>query len=158
MGDTIEKATFGAGCFWGVEAAFMKLEGVISTTVGYMGGDLLNPSYEDVCTNKTGHVEVVQIEFNPLIISYEELLNEFWKIHDPTQLNRQGPDVGTQYRSMIFYHSEEQRNKAEESKIKQEKLKKYKKPIVTEITRAKPFYKAEEYHQQYIKKKLPQGT
>ena len=148
----MEKATFGAGCFWGVEAAFRKIKGVISTAVGYMGGTLKNPSYEDVCTDKTGHVEVVQIEFDPSVISYEDLLEVFWNIHDPTQLNRQGPDIGTQYKSVIFYHDEKQKKKAEESKIKQEKIKKYSKHIVTEILKVKTFNKAEEYHQQYLEK------
>jgi peptide-methionine (S)-S-oxide reductase len=149
----LEKATFGAGCFWGVEAAYRKIKGVISTAVGYMGGTLENPSYEDVCTDKTGHVEVVKIEFDPLVISYENLLEVFWNIHDPTQLNRQGPDIGTQYKSVIFYHDEKQKKKAEVSKNKQEKLKKYSKPIVTEILEAKTFYKAEEHHQQYFEKR-----
>ncbi len=153
IGDILEKATFGAGCFWGVEAAYRKIKGVISTVVGYMGGNLKNPSYEDVCTDKTGHVEVVQIEFDPLVVSYENLLEVFWNIHDPTQLNKQGPDIGTQYKSVIFYHDEKQKKKAEVSKNKQEKLKKYSKPIVTEILKAKTFYKAEEYHQQYLEKR-----
>ena len=148
----MEKATFGAGCFWGVEASFRKIKGVISTTVGYMGGALKNPSYEDVCTDKTGHIEVVQIEFDPKVVTYEYLLEIFWKIHDPTQLNRQGPDIGTQYKSVIFYHDDKQKKKAEESKIKQEKLKKHSKPIVTEILKEKTFNKAEEYHQQYFEK------
>lgn len=144
----MEKATFGVGCFWGVEAAFQKIKGIISTTVGYMGGNLKNPTYEDVCTDKTGHAEVVQITYDPSIVSYEILLEIFWNIHDPTQLNRQGPDRGTQYRSVIFYHTEQQKKLAEESK---EKLK-YKKPIVTEITKAKEFYPAEKYHQKYLEK------
>ncbi len=148
----MNKATFGAGCFWGVEAAFQKIKGVIDTTVGYMGGTLENPSYEKVCTNKTGHIEVVQIKYDPSIVSYEELLDIFWKIHDPTQLNRQGPDVGTQYKSVIFYHDEKQKKSAEESKEKQDRSKKYNKPIVTEITKAKIFYKAEDYHQKYLEK------
>ena len=153
IGDILEKATFGAGCFWGVEAAYRKIKGVISTEVGYMGGNLKNPSYEDVCTDKTGHVEVVQIEFDPSVVSYENLLEIFWKIHDPTQLNKQGPDIGTQYKSVIFYHDEKQKKKAEVSKNKQEKLKEYSKPIVTEILEVKTFYKAEEYHQQYLEKR-----
>jgi peptide-methionine (S)-S-oxide reductase len=148
----MEIATFGAGCFWGVEAAFMKTKGVISTTVGYMGGELENPTYEDVCTNKTGHAEVVKIEFDSSIISYDELLDVFWTIHDPTQINQQGPDIGSQYRSVIFYHDEEQKNKAEKSKIQLEGSKQYLKPIATEITKAKTFYKAEEYHQKYLQK------
>jgi len=145
----MEIATFGAGCFWGVEAAYQKINGVIKTIVGYMGGTTKNPSYEDVCTDKTGHAEVVQVQFNNKIVKYEELLDVFWKIHDPTQLNRQGFDIGTQYRSVIFYHNEKQKILAEKSKNKQEKSKKQ---IVTEIVPAKEFYKAEEYHQNYLKK------
>jgi peptide-methionine (S)-S-oxide reductase len=145
----MEIATFGAGCFWGVEAAYQKINGVIKTIVGYMGGTTKNPSYEDVCTDKTGHAEVVQVQFDNKIVKYEELLDVFWKIHDPTQLNRQGFDIGTQYRSVIFYHNEKQKILAEKSKNKQEKSKKQ---IVTEIVPAKEFYKAEEYHQNYLKK------
>jgi len=145
----MEIATFGAGCFWGVEAAYQKIKGVIKTTVGYMGGTTKNPSYEDVCTDKTGHAEVVQVQFDNKIVKYEELLDVFWKIHDPTQLNRQGFDIGTQYQSVIFYHNEKQKILAEKSKNKQEKSKKQ---IVTEIVPAKEFYKAEEYHQNYLKK------
>ncbi len=145
----MEIATFGAGCFWGVEAAFQKIKGVIKTTVGYMGGTTKNPSYEDVCTDKTGHAEVVQVQFDNKTVTYEELLDIFWKIHDPTQLNRQGFDLGTQYRSVIFYHNQKQKILAEKSKNKQEK---FKKPIITEIVPAKEFYKAEEYHQNYLKK------
>jgi peptide-methionine (S)-S-oxide reductase len=148
----MESATFGAGCFWGVQKEFNKIEGITNTTVGYMGGNLKNPTYEDVCTNKTGHVEVVQIEFDPKIVSYEKLLDVFWKIHDPTQLNRQGPDVGTQYRSIIFYHNEEQKILAEKSKKKLQKSNKFKKPIATEIKPSEIFYKAEEYHQNYLEK------
>jgi len=148
----MEKATFGAGCFWGVEETFRKIKGVEKTTVGYMGGTLKNPTYEDVCTDKTGHAEVIQIEYDPKKISYEELLEIFWNMHDPTQLNRQGPDHGTQYRSVIFYHSLQQKKLAGESKNKLKKSKKYKAPIVTEITDAKEFYKAEEYHQKYLEK------
>ena len=143
-------ATFGAGCFWGVEASFQKIKGVISTKVGYMGGKTKNPSYEEVCTDKTGHVEVVQITYDPLIVSYEKLLDIFWIIHDPTQLNRQGLDIGIQYRSVIFYHSEEQKQIAEKSKQKQ--LLRYKKEIMTDITSAEEFYPAEEYHQHYFEK------
>ncbi len=145
----MEIATFGAGCFWGVEAAFQKIKGVIKTTVGYMGGTTKNPSYEDVCTDKTGHAEIVQVQFDNKTVTYEELLDVFWEIHDPTQLNRQGFDLGTQYRSVIFYHNQKQKISAEKSKNKQEK---FKKPIVTEIVPAKEFYKAEEYHQNYLKK------
>ncbi len=150
--DKYEKATFGAGCFWGVEDAFMQLEGVIETTVGYLGGTLKNPSYKDVCTDKTGHAEVVQIIFDPSKVSYEQLLELFWKIHNPTQLNRQGPDVGTQYRSAIFYHNEAQKQMAEKSKEALVQSGKYDRPVVTEITPASTFYKAEEYHQEYLKK------
>ena len=145
----MEIATFGAGCFWGAEAAYQKIKGVIKTTVGYMGGTTKNPSYENVCTDKTGHAEVVQVQFDNKIVKYEELLDVFWKIHDPTQLNRQGFDIGTQYRSVIFYHNEKQKILAEKSKNKQEKSKKQ---IVTEIVPAKEFYKTEEYHQNYLKK------
>jgi peptide-methionine (S)-S-oxide reductase len=148
----MEKATFGAGCFWHVEEAFRHLKGVLSTTVGYTGGTLKNPSYEDVCTDKTGHAEVVEITYDPKIITYEELLNIFWEIHDPTTKNRQGPDVGTQYRSAIFYHTLEQKTAAERSKETLEQSGKYKKKIVTEITKAPIFYPAEEYHQQYLAK------
>ena len=146
----MQKATFGAGCFWGVEASFQKIKGVTSTTVGYMGGKTKNPTYEQVCTDKTGHIEVVQITYDPLIVSYEKLLEIFWSIHNPTQLNRQGPDIGTQYRSVIFFHSKEQKYIAEQSKQKQ--ILRYKKEIVTEITPAKEFYSAEEYHQKYLEK------
>ena len=148
----MEKATFGAGCFWHIEAAFQKIKGVTSTTVGYMGGNLKNPTYEDVCTDKTGHAEVVQIAYDPKKITYEQLLNTFWSIHDPTQLNRQGPDRGTQYRSVIFYHTLEQKTAAEKSKKNLEQSRKYKKKIMTEITKATTFYPAEEYHQQYLAK------
>lgn len=144
----MEKATFGAGCFWHVESAFQKVKGVISITVGYMGGNFKSPTYEDVCTDKTGYAEVAQITYDPSKVSYEKLLEIFWNVHDPTQLNRQGPDAGTQYRSIIFYHSKQQKKLAEESKKKL----KYNKPIVTEITKAKEFYPAEEYHQKYLEK------
>ena len=148
----MEKATFGAGCFWHVEETFRHLKGVLSTTVGYTGGTLKNPTYEDVCTDKTGHAEVVEITFDPKKITYEELLSVFWDIHDPTTKNRQGPDVGTQYRSAIFYHSPEQQTTAELSKKNLEQSRKYSKKIVTEITKATTFYPAEEYHQQYLAK------
>jgi peptide-methionine (S)-S-oxide reductase len=148
----MEKATFGAGCFWHVEEAFRQLKGVLSTTVGYSGGTTKNPTYEDVCTDKTGHAEVVEITFDPQKISYNELLKVFWDIHDPTTKNRQGPDVGTQYRSVIFYHSSEQKAMAERSKKDLEQSKKYRKKIVTEITEAPTFYPAEEYHQHYLEK------
>ena len=146
----LEKATFAAGCFWGVEAAFSKPNGVISTTVGYTGGRLHDPTYEDVCSDKTGHAEAVQITYDPGVVSYEKLLDLFWKIHDPTTPNRQGPDVGSQYRSAVFYHDPEQLRAAEKSK--QNHQPNLAKPIVTEIVPASAFYKAEEYHQQYLKK------
>jgi peptide methionine sulfoxide reductase msrA/msrB len=148
----IETATFGAGCFWGTEAVFRKVKGVLNTTVGFMGGSLKNPSYEEVCSDKTGHVEVVQIEYDPAIISYAELLDIFWDIHDPTAINRQGPDIGSQYRSVIFYHNAEQEKLARASLEKLEKSGKFKKPIATEIVPAKEFYKTEEYHQRYYEK------
>jgi peptide-methionine (S)-S-oxide reductase len=148
----MEKATFGAGCFWHVEEAFRNLKGVLSTRVGYMGGTLKDPTYEDVCTDKTGHAEVVEVTFDPKTISYENLLNLFWDIHDPTTKNRQGPDIGTQYRSVIFSHTPEQKTIAEQSKNDLERSGKYKKKIVTEITKASVFYTAEEYHQQYLAK------
>jgi len=147
-----EKATFGAGCFWGVEETFRKIKGVEKTTVGYMGGTLKNPTYEDVCTDKTGHAEVIRIEYDPKKVSYEELLEVFWRVHTPTQLNRQGPDYGTQYRSVIFYHNEQQKKIAETSKNKLMKSQRYSKPIVTEITKVGEFYRAEEYHQKYLEK------
>jgi peptide-methionine (S)-S-oxide reductase len=147
-----EKAIFAAGCFWGVEAAFRKIEGVISTRVGYTGGHFKNPTYENVCSHKTGHAEAIVITFDPSIVSYNQLLDIFWKIHDPTTLNRQGWDVGTQYRSTIFYLNENQRAAALSSKEKLEKSGEFKKPIVTEIVPATEFYEAEEYHQQYHEK------
>jgi peptide-methionine (S)-S-oxide reductase len=148
---TAEKATFGAGCFWGVEETFRKLKGVISTTVGYAGGNKENPSYEDVCTDETGHAEVVEVEFDPSQISYDQLLDVFWSNHNPTTLNRQGPDVGIQYRSVIFYHSPEQKAAAEKSKI--EKAAKFPRPIVTQIEPAPKFWRGEEYHQRYLEKR-----
>lgn len=146
-----ELATFGAGCFWHVEEAFRTIKGVLKTEVGYTGGKMKSPTYEDVCTDETGHAEAVQIEFDPKQVSYEDLLKVFWTIHDPTQKNRQGPDVGTQYRSAIFYHTEEQKKIAEKS-LKEEQ-KKYKEKIATEITKATIFYPAEEYHQKYLMKR-----
>lgn len=146
----MNKATFAAGCFWGVEAAFSEIAGVISTQVGYTGGKTKNPAYEQVCTDKTGHAEAVEITFDPTKISYEKLLDIFWECHDPTQMNAQGPDEGTQYRSAIFYHSKKQQQEAEKSKLEWQK--KLSKPIATEITKASTFYRAEEYHQQYFKK------
>lgn len=151
MSQALEKATFGAGCFWGIEKAFSKVKGVVNTLVGYSGGDF-PATYKDVCTGKTGHAEVVQIEFDPNIISYEKLLDVFWNIHNPTTLNRQGPDIGTQYRSVIFYHDEDQEKIAKESIKKLEESRKYKSKIVTQIEPAKEFYKAEEYHQKYLEK------
>ena len=146
-------ATFGAGCFWGVEATFRRTPGVIETTVGYAGGHLANPTYEDVCTDRTGHAEVVRVEFDAAIVSYEQLLEVFWMSHDPTQLNRQGPDFGSQYRSVIFYHDEEQKQEALASKARFEAIGRYRRPIVTQIVPEVPFYRAEEYHQQYLKKR-----
>ncbi|TFG16824.1 MAG: peptide-methionine (S)-S-oxide reductase [Promethearchaeota archaeon] len=148
----MEKATFGAGCFWGVEARFRKVEGVIDVVSGYAGGHTKDPTYKEVCTNKTGHAEVVQVTYDPSIVSYEDLLEIFWNIHNPTTLNRQGWDVGTQYRSVVFYNSEEQKEKAIQLKDKLDKSGKYKKPIVTEIVPLKEFYRAEEYHQKYYEK------
>lgn len=149
----IEKATFGAGCFWGVEVAFRSLPGVVNATVGYEGGRTENPSYQDVCTDATGHAEVVQVEFDPEKISYAKLVDAFWKLHDPTQMNRQGPDVGTQYRSVIFFHTPEQRMAAQASKEAQAASGKHKRPIATEIVPAQQFYPAEDYHQQYLAKR-----
>ena len=147
-----DRATFGAGCFWGVEAAFRKIKGVVSTTVGYSGGSSKNPAYKDVCSGRTGHAEAVQVEYDPSKTSYEELLNVFWSVHDPTQLNRQGPDVGTQYRSAIFFYNAEQEAAAKAAKVHLERSGRYRKPIVTEIIPASEFYMAEEYHQQYFEK------
>ncbi len=149
----MKKATFGAGCFWGVEAAFRRLKGVLTTSVGYMGGTVENPTYEDVCTDRTGHAEVVEVVYDPNIVSYEELLEVFWQIHDPTQLNRQGPDIGAQYRSVIFYHDAEQEAAARASKDALQEAGGYAGKIVTEIVPAETFYHAEEYHQQYLEKR-----
>ena len=149
----MNKATFAAGCFWGVEAAFRRVPGVQATSVGYSGGSLQNPSYEDVCTGKTGHAESVQIEYDPARVTYEQLLEMFWETHDPTQMNRQGPDVGTQYRSVIFYHTPEQRVAAEASKQALERSGRHRRPIATEIREADVFYPAEDYHQQYLEKR-----
>ncbi|HAB13125.1 MAG TPA: peptide-methionine (S)-S-oxide reductase [Planctomycetaceae bacterium] len=144
-------ATFGAGCFWGVEVAFRQLPGVSDAAVGYCGGNLENPTYQDVCTGTTGHAEVVEVEFEPDQVSFETLLDLFWQCHDPTTLNRQGPDVGTQYRSAIFFHSPEQQQVAEVSRAAaQERISR---PIATEITGASTFFRAEEYHQQYLEKR-----
>ncbi len=145
-----EKAVFGAGCFWGVEAEFRKVEGVIEVTSGYSGGHTENPAYGDVCSGATGHAEVIEVEYDPSKVSYEELLEVFWMEHDPTQLNRQGPDVGTQYRSVIFFLTPDQETAAHVSKEKAQE--RFKKPIVTEIRPASEFYRAEEYHQRYFEK------
>jgi len=148
-----QKATFGAGCFWGVEVAFREIEGVTNAAVGYAGGTLDNPTYGDVCTGRTGHAEVVEVEYDPARVSYEKLLDVFWENHDPTQLNRQGPDTGTQYRSAIFYHSDEQGAAAEESKRRLEESGRLRRRVVTEIAPASTFYPAEDYHQQYLAKR-----
>lgn len=149
----MEKATFGAGCFWGVEAEFRKLKGVKRTDVGYEGGHTERPTYQDVCTDKTGHAEVVQIEYDPAVVSYQDLLNVFWENHDPTQLNRQGPDVGTQYRSVVFYHDDAQKRIAEDSMSERTASGRYRKPIATVIAPTADFWPAEEYHQQYLEKR-----
>ena len=146
-----EKATFGAGCFWQVEVEFRNTPGVTATRVGYAGGETPNPSYEQVCTDRTGHAEVVEVEFDPERVSYEQLLERFWALHDPTQLNRQGPDVGRQYRSAIFFHSPEQEATATASRERAQTQ--LGRPIVTEITPAAPFWPAEEYHQRYLEKR-----
>jgi len=150
--EPLEKATFAAGCFWHVEHVFANVPGVISTTVGYTGGTTENPSYKMVCSDTTGHAEAVEVTFDPKWISYSQLLDVFWSIHDPTQYNRQGPDVGTQYRSAIFYRGPEQQQAALDSKAKLEAAHKFSKPIVTQILPAKDFYRAEEYHQKYFEK------
>lgn len=149
----MEQATFAAGCFWGVEAAFRAAAGVKSTEVGYTGGHVADPTYKQVCTGTTGHAEAVQVTFDPTVISYRDLLNLFWENHDPTTLNRQGPDWGTQYRSAIFTHSDEQLAEAIASRDEQTQSGKFKRPIVTQIEPAGPFYTAEEYHQQYLEKR-----
>jgi len=148
----MEKATFGAGCFWGVEAAFRCIKGVVSTSVGYMGGWLENPTYTDVCSGKTRHAEVVEVVYDPSQVSYDELLNVFWSIHDPTSLNQQGPDIGNQYRSVIFYHTAEQNAAAHASKEKLQRSGRHKRKIMTEIRPASQFWRAEEYHQRYFEK------
>jgi peptide-methionine (S)-S-oxide reductase len=147
----LEKATLGAGCFWGVEATFRRLAGVKETQVGYMGGKLKNPTYKEVCTDRTGHAEVLEVTFDPAVISYRDILEVFWDNHNPTTLNRQGPDVGTQYRSAIFYHSPEQEAEAKASRDAVQS--RFPKPIVTEIVPATEFWRAEEYHQQYLEKR-----
>jgi len=148
-----EIATFGAGCFWGVEAAFRRVPGVIEAISGYSGGHMENPTYKDVCTDQTGHAEVVQVTFDPAMVSYEQLLEEFWKVHDPTQVNRQGPDFGTQYRTAIFYHTPEQQAKAQKSKEALEASGKLRRAVATEIKAAGQFWRAEEYHQRYLEKR-----
>lgn len=149
----MEKATFGAGCFWGVEATFRQLEGVLSTSVGYSGGTLENPTYQDVCSGTTGHAEVVEVMFDPTRISYDELLDVFWSCHDPTTPDRQGPDVGTQYRSAVFFHSPEQESAALASVERHNNSRRFGGPIVTEVAPASRFYQAEDYHQQYLEKR-----
>jgi len=147
------KATFAAGCFWGVEATFRQIHGVISTRVGYTGGEFANPTYKDVCSDRTGHAEAVEVEFDPSKVNYEQLLNVFWENHDPTQLNRQGPDYGSQYRSAIFFHSPEQEQEARVSKEKLQASGQFHRPLVTQIAPAATFYEAEDYHQQYLEKR-----
>ncbi len=153
MTDTTDIAYFAAGCFWGVEAAFRQVQGVRETVVGYQGGVTINPNYQDVCTGQTQHAEVVKVVFDPGVVSYEDLLNIFWQSHDPTTLNRQGPDIGTQYRSAIFYRDDEQKAIAEASKQSQGRRGFFRRPIVTEISPALDFYPAEDYHQQYLEKR-----
>lgn len=150
---SLKKATFAAGCFWGVEATFMKVKGVVQTEVGYMGGHTESPTYRDVCTDRTGHAEVVHLTYDDSLVSYEHLLEVFWGSHDPTQKNRQGPDVGTQYRTAIFYHDEEQRSIAERSKAAMDTSGRFRRPIATVVEKAGPFWRAEEYHQKYLQKK-----
>ena len=149
------RATFAGGCFWGTEEAFRTVDGVVDTAVGYMGGTTENPTYETVCTGRTGHAEVVDINFDPTVISYQQLLERFWAEHNPTSLNFQGVDHGTQYRSAIYFHDDEQRQQAEESKAALDASKIHLLPVVTEITPAEPFWRAEEYHQQYFMKQKP---
>jgi peptide-methionine (S)-S-oxide reductase len=146
-----EKATFGAGCFWGVESTFRDIPGVLDAAVGYEGGTLVNPRYEDVCTDETGHAEVVELTFDPAKVSYDKLVEAFFGLHNPTTLNRQGPDVGNQYRSVIFFHSPEQERVAQE--VLQRAQPRFQKPIVTQVEPAQTFYKAEDYHQQYLAKR-----
>jgi peptide-methionine (S)-S-oxide reductase len=148
-----EKATFGAGCFWGVEATFREIPGVVDAAVGYEGGELENPSYKQVCTDSTGHAEVVEVEYDPAKVPYQQLLEVFWNAHDPTQVNRQGPDWGTQYRTVIFYHSPEQERIARAAKAELEASRRFKKPIATQIVPATTFWRAEEYHQRYLEKR-----
>jgi peptide-methionine (S)-S-oxide reductase len=152
MSSTHKLAVFGAGCFWGVESAFRSVEGVVDVAVGYAGGTVPKPNYRTVCGGKTGHAEVVQVEYDPARVSFEQLLNVFWQIHDPTTLNRQGPDVGTQYRSIIFYSDEHERKAAEESKRRLDESGQLSRPVVTQIAPAAEFYRAEEYHQRYYER------
>jgi peptide-methionine (S)-S-oxide reductase len=152
MGIIMKKATFGAGCFWGVELAFRQVEGVSDVAVGYSGGTVANPTYHDVCSGRTGHAEVVEVDYDPERVSFAKLLDVFWSSHDPTTPNRQGPDVGTQYRSAIFTHDEEQRAEATASRTAQDASGRFRRPIVTEITPASTFYRGEEYHQRYLEK------
>jgi peptide-methionine (S)-S-oxide reductase len=152
-GIPMKKATFGAGCFWGVEATFRRIPGVVETAVGYAGGQTENPTYKEVCTDRTGHAEVVEVEYDPSKVSYGQLLDVFWSSHDPTQVNRQGPDYGTQYRTVIFYHDDEQKAEAEASKQNLEASRRFARPIATQIVPAGPFYRAEEYHQRYLEKR-----
>ena len=153
MSSQTEKATFGAGCFWGVEATFRQIPGVVSTRVGYAGGRTKNPTYKQVCYEDTGHAEVVEVVYDPAQVTYEQLLNVFWENHDPTTLNRQGPDVGEQYRSAIFFHNAQQEAAARKSLRELEAAKVFSRPIVTEITPASEFWEAEDYHQQYLEKR-----
>jgi peptide-methionine (S)-S-oxide reductase len=146
------KATFGAGCFWGVESAFRQIKGVTDAAVGYMGGTLANPTYDDVCTDRTGHAEVVQVDYDPSQVSYEELLRAFFEMHDPTQLNRQGPDYGKQYRSVIFVHDAEQESAARKVANELDRAGRFPRKIVTQIAPASDFWRAEEYHQRYFEK------
>jgi peptide-methionine (S)-S-oxide reductase len=149
----METATFGAGCFWGVEARFQQVPGVIETAVGYEGGELDNPTYKDVCTDRTGHAEVVEVKFDPAQVSYQRLLDLFFELHDPTQLNRQGPDWGAQYRSVIFFHSPEQEAAAKATIARLTEQKTFRKPVVTQVVPAQSFWRAEEYHQKYLEKR-----
>lgn len=153
MEHATEKAMFGAGCFWGVEAAFRQIPGVVDAAVGYAGGKTADPTYRDVCSDETGHAEVVEVTYDPARVSYDDLLAVFWANHDPTQLNRQGPDVGTQYRSAIFFHTPAQQDAATASKAALEKSGRYRRPVVTEITPAPTFWRAEDYHQRYLEKR-----
>ena len=152
-GSNIQTATFGAGCFWGVEETFRKIKGVVDTKVGYMGGKMQKPTYEDVCTDGSGHAEVVQVKYDPSKVKFEELLDVFWNNHNPTTTDRQGPDEGSQYRSVIFYYTEEQKKTAMKSKENLEKSKKFQNPVVTKIVKASEFWMAEDYHQRYLQKR-----